>query len=155
MEKRFASDIINIFGHRFDGKDTINYRVQWEDRSCEWVDGSSLNNQKYAKYLIKYWQIGPHEFTDIEIQTEPCSSFDFSITESNITNWTSSFRSFVPQDQIREPYCLIPYSIESIDVENKIALVHNFEDSPTTEMDLNKLLLLAPKMIAEFYMSKQ
>lgn len=155
MESRESLDIMNVFGHRLDGPDTIQYRVQWADRRCEWVDGNFFDNQQYAKYVIRYWQVGPHEFTDIESQTEPCYAFDFSITQENISNWARSFHSFKPHQISQEPYCLIPYSIDSINVEKRIALVHLFEEAEATEMDLDRLLLIAPSMVAKFYMNIQ
>ena len=155
MENSFSSDIMNIFGHRFDGPDSIQYRVQWTDRRCEWVDGNFLDNQKYAKYVIKYWQVGPREFTDEITQTEDCFAFDFSITKDNISKWASNFHTFRPNNQNpQEPYSIIPCSIDSIDVSNNIALVHFFEDSEPAEMDLDRLLMLAPSLIANFYIDQ-
>ena len=149
-----SDEIMNIYAHRIEGPDAIRYRVQWSNRKCEWVDGNLLDNEKYEKYVIKYWLVGPREFSDIYTQTEPGYAFDFSITKENILKWTSSFRSFRPQKQnSRETNCLIPYSIDSIDVNQKIAMVRFFEDMDPTEMNLDRLLMLAPRLVAQFFMN--
>lgn len=150
-----SDEIMNIFAHRLDGDNTILYRVQWTNRKCEWVDGNNLFNEKYQKYLIKYWQLEQHEFTNIATQTNPTHAFDFSITKENIEKWTNvSFRSFRPPSQeTRNTHCLIPYSIDSIDVIKQIALVRFFEDTGPIEMELDRLLMLAPRLVARFYMN--
>lgn len=153
-----ANNILNIFAHHIEDQNTIKYRVQWSNRTCEWVDGNNLNNQNYGKYLIKYWKIGPREYKDQISQTDQARSFDFSITQHNINKWTSSFRPFSPQkhDETSQSqyHNIIPNSIHSIDANQNLAMVEFPNIPEPVPMKLDLLLSLAPKMIAQFYLSK-
>ncbi|OHT00788.1 hypothetical protein TRFO_07768 [Tritrichomonas foetus] len=156
-----CQDILNIYAHQTED-DTIFYRVQWSNRSCEWVDGASLFNPKYQKYLVRYWNSKPVCLIDSSTQTDPVKIFDFSITQENIKKWTSSFRTFYDGDKgnlstAREEDLsgLIPFNVVSINVIENQAMVQFSEGATPVEMPLDRLLMLSPQLVAQYFVNAE
>jgi hypothetical protein len=149
---------VNVIAHKV-CDDELQYRVQWSNHEFEWTSGPSLDLPDTSSYLLRYWKTGGREVTDKSTQTDPGRIFEFPETPEDLEQATQSFVQFpataksVSGDaSVRSSR--IPVAIQEIDIHKKIAIVKFGSQTEPSEMELQSLRILAPRLVADYYLTK-
>jgi hypothetical protein len=148
--------VVNVIAHKV-CEDGLLYRVQWSTHECEWTFGSSLDLPEISPYLLRYWQTGSREVADKSTQTQPCRFFEFPATPEDIQRATRAFVEFpaTGSSTLAEDAVLrssVPVAIDALDIPGGKATVRFSADSEPAEMDLARLRMLAPRLIAQYFL---
>jgi hypothetical protein len=133
-------------------EDELLYRVQWSTRECEWASGPSLDLPETSPSLLGYWQTGVREVADKSTQSHPCGFFEFPATARRAFAEGATAPSSAPAAPAA-PAAL--KALEALEVRGGRATVRFCGDPEPAEMDLAQLRVIAPRVVAEFFMAQQ
>jgi hypothetical protein len=154
-----APTIQAIIGHSSSGS-AIHYRVQYDDKTFDWIPGTDFHTPEEETLIHHYWRTGGCEYRSHECQTERGNSFVFDLSSENFEQSTRAFVKFRSSalSAIGDgtlPKSRVPVTIVEIDAAASSALVKFGPDFEPETMNLTDLRAMAPTLIGEYYLQLQ
>ena len=144
-------ELFAILAHKVEN-DTLIYRIQRPDKSCQWFPGASLDHFRTRHLVSQYWKTCDVCLKDAEVQTDPVVGFDLSGVMDSLVSPICSYVEF-KQVQAPRPRLGPPVEIVSISFENDSAIVRYGRDREDVEMPLDELKAVAPLLVCEYCLS--